>query len=443
MENWVKAEEHWNWASEPEPGQPRDWSSTGTRNVGATEKNHCVYFIARVKIDEFLEKNFTKDGLCHIANSDVAHLFHVKKFHEDNIAKLKAALPPDVNGYSYIIVTSSTSNKSNFTYSLTEEKYRSIWPKHISNICIPMAFCEIMKDAKAHEFLNLLYSDFDNLARGPARLILGADARMLSQADLKNLGVVFQKSGYMEVSKIEPAWKDHEGRDCGRVRTDYQSTNKTFQHLNLFTFKSTGDQRFAKITAHNWSEIYIPTKHLDVQPLSMASSETHMRKIISGHEGDLNYLKSLLGITKEKLKTEKNKQATNSTQTITKKEITTMATSKINAKEVMDQNKAAMVTAAKIEIGNVAVKQAVKVVKSQMPIMVKGYMDLPVAEIIVANLVVMGIKQFAPDNEKAAIVADAMLIAAMQTQLKDFNIQKMVDDFVNGIDLSALGKLGE
>ena len=120
-----------------------------------------------------------------------------------------------------------------------------------------------------------------------------------------------------------------------------------------------------------------------------------------------------------------------------------MATSKINAKEVMDQNKAAMVTAAKIEIGNVAVKQAVKVVKSQMPLMVKGYMDLPVAEIIVANLVVMGIKQFAPDNEKAAIVADAMLIAAMQTQLKDFNIQKMVDDFVNGIDLSALGKLGE
>ena len=46
-------------------------------------------------------------------------------------------------------------------------------------------------------------------------------------------------------------------------------------------------------------------------------------------------------------------------------------------------------------------------------------------------------------NVAAAVVADAMLIAAMQTQLKDFNIQKMVDDFVNGIDLSALGKLGE
>lgn len=124
----------------------------------------------------------------------------------------------------------------------------------------------------------------------------------------------------------------------------------------------------------------------------------------------------------------------------TKKE-STMITPNFNAKAIMDQNKDALLLAAKIEVGEAAVKQVSKIVRKQMPMMIRGYAELPVFDILVANLVVMSIKQFAPENEKAQIIADAMLLAAMQKQMREFNIPQMVDEFVSGIDVSAITRL--
>lgn len=114
---------------------------------------------------------------------------------------------------------------------------------------------------------------------------------------------------------------------------------------------------------------------------------------------------------------------------------------KFNAQQIMDQNKDALLVAAKIQVGEAAVQQVSKILKKQLPMMVRGYAELPVFDILVANMVVMSIKQFAPENEKANVIADAMLLAAMQKQMREFNIPGMIDEFVSGIDVSAITKL--
>lgn len=130
----------------------------------------------------------------------------------------------------------------------------------------------------------------------------------------------------------------------------------------------------------------------------------------------------------------------NSDKTKTK-ESTPMITPNFNAKDILDQNKDALLLAAKIEVGEAAVRQVSKIVKKQLPLMMKGYADLPIFDIIVANIVVMALKQFAPDNEKAMIIADAMLLAAVQKQMREFDFAGMLDEFIDGVDTSKITKL--
>ncbi len=142
----------------------------------------------------------------------------------------------------------------------------------------------------------------------------------------------------------------------------------------------------------------------------------------------------------------KDDQETKATETPTesikiKKETKVMMTPNFNAKELLDQNKDALLLAAKIEVGEAAVKQVSKIVKKQLPMMMRGYADLPVFDIVVANLVVMALKQFAPDNQKAQVIADAMLLAAMHKQMREFDLAGMVDEFVSGIDVSKITNL--
>lgn len=114
-----------------------------------------------------------------------------------------------------------------------------------------------------------------------------------------------------------------------------------------------------------------------------------------------------------------------------------------NAKHMLDQNKDALLIAAKIEVGGVAVQQVTKIIKKQLPLMMRGYADLPIFEILVANLVVMAITQFCPDNEKAQIIADAMLLSAMQKQIREFNIPQMIEEFTSKIDITGITRLSQ
>lgn len=191
----------------------------------------------------------------------------------------------------------------------------------------------------------------------------------------------------------------------------------------VFTHQIDYINKRVKLSSTHQVTYWVPFELLEVE-LDLKTSLTKRKNIIKSVE-DLR-------------KTEEAKtKTTEENTTLTQKE-SAMITPNFNTQQIMDQNKDALLLAAKIEVGEAAVKQVSKIIKKQLPLMVKGYAELPIFDVLVANLVVLAIRQYAPKNEKAQIIADAMLIAAMQKQMKEFNIPKMIDDFVSNVDTSSL-----
>jgi len=108
------------------------------------------------------------------------------------------------------------------------------------------------------------------------------------------------------------------------------------------------------------------------------------------------------------------------------------------ATTTMDVNKEAIKLAAKLEVGKVATAQLKKVVKPKLPMMVRGYADSPLFDIVLANAVGIALREYAPGNEKAQIVSEAMIQSAAVELMTSFNINDMVNDMLENIDVSKL-----
>jgi hypothetical protein len=106
---------------------------------------------------------------------------------------------------------------------------------------------------------------------------------------------------------------------------------------------------------------------------------------------------------------------------------------------VVDKNKNALVTAAKIEAGSIALKQVSKIVVPKLPIMVRGYADTPAGRLLLANLFNFAVNQYAPRNEKAVLVADAMLQGAMVELVQSFDLNSLIEDVIGKVDFAKLG----
>ncbi|WCX68698.1 hypothetical protein [Salmonella phage GSW6] len=127
------------------------------------------------------------------------------------------------------------------------------------------------------------------------------------------------------------------------------------------------------------------------------------------------------------------------TQIIENKGNNTM--SKVTA--IVAANKSAAATAAKLEAGKVALTQLTKVAAKALPsgmagMFAKQYLDTPVGRVVVANLLNLAIEQYAPNNQKAKIVAKAAMDAAMLEVVQSFNISEMIDKAIEGINIDAL-----
>lgn len=103
---------------------------------------------------------------------------------------------------------------------------------------------------------------------------------------------------------------------------------------------------------------------------------------------------------------------------------------------VLNANKAAVVNVAKIEAGRIAVKQAVKLVKPAVPMMARGYLDTAIGELVVANLFKFAVDNFAANNQKAQVVADAMLQGAMLGTIQSLNIEQMIAEVMEKVDFT-------
>ncbi len=108
------------------------------------------------------------------------------------------------------------------------------------------------------------------------------------------------------------------------------------------------------------------------------------------------------------------------------------------AAAIVAQNKASGKTATGIIAGNIINDRLAKIVTPKLPMMVRGYVDTPLGKAAIANIAAGALIHFLPSNSKATTAASAMIEAAMVEFASSFNIESMVDELLDGVDLSGV-----
>ena len=119
----------------------------------------------------------------------------------------------------------------------------------------------------------------------------------------------------------------------------------------------------------------------------------------------------------------------------TKSENTFMSKIKATALTTVDQNKQAAIIASKMEAGRILNKQIIKQVKPHIPMFFRGYLDTPLAPVILANLVALAGNH--TDNKRIKQISELMLLAAADTTVQSFNLDQIIDDVLKNIKLPA------
>lgn len=117
------------------------------------------------------------------------------------------------------------------------------------------------------------------------------------------------------------------------------------------------------------------------------------------------------------------------------KKETFMSKVKTAALNTLEQNKQAAIIAAKVDAGRIINKQVIKQLKPHVPMLLRGYLDTPLAPVIAANVVAMIGNH--TDNSKVKKVSELMLLGAADATVQSFNLDKIIDDVLAGIKLPA------
>ena len=122
-------------------------------------------------------------------------------------------------------------------------------------------------------------------------------------------------------------------------------------------------------------------------------------------------------------------------QTKSTKKETFMSKLKTTTLNTLEQNKQAAIIAAKVDAGRIINKQVIKQLKPHVPMLLRGYLDTPLAPVIAANVVAMIGNH--TDNSKVKKVSELMLLGAADATVQSFNLDKIIDDVLAGIKLPA------
>lgn len=116
-------------------------------------------------------------------------------------------------------------------------------------------------------------------------------------------------------------------------------------------------------------------------------------------------------------------------------------TIKQTANALVSANTEAVKLSAKLTIGNTLNDRVAAIVVPKLPMMVRAMAqsNQDITKIVLANLTSAAIIQLAPTNTNAIKAADAMVNSAMVKFVGAFNIEDMINDVINGLDLSILG----
>ena len=105
---------------------------------------------------------------------------------------------------------------------------------------------------------------------------------------------------------------------------------------------------------------------------------------------------------------------------------------------MLESNKVAAKAATSIVAGNVINDRLVKLVKPQLPIYARSYLETKLGQALVANAAAAAIINIMPTNEKAVLAAEAMINAAMLNFTLSFNIQDKINELLDGISMDML-----
>ncbi|QFR57593.1 hypothetical protein CPT_Slocum_013 [Serratia phage Slocum] len=128
-----------------------------------------------------------------------------------------------------------------------------------------------------------------------------------------------------------------------------------------------------------------------------------------------------------------NEQAVK-TESTTQKETVIMT----KIAKVVELNKSAALSAARITAGKIAIKNVTKIVGGKLPLMVRGYADTAIGQLVIANIVKFAVDQYAANNKNAVLVADAMVEGAMIAALEGLDIEGLIDGLLKGVNLDSL-----
>lgn len=112
--------------------------------------------------------------------------------------------------------------------------------------------------------------------------------------------------------------------------------------------------------------------------------------------------------------------------------------SKINS--AVATNKQAAVSAAVLETGRMANSAAIKLLKPNLPMVVRGYADTAFGKLAIANATLMAVNQFRPESAALQRVSNAMVVAAYQELIQSFDIEGMLDSLCSDNKLAAAFK---
>ena len=102
---------------------------------------------------------------------------------------------------------------------------------------------------------------------------------------------------------------------------------------------------------------------------------------------------------------------------------------------VVNANKDAALAVAEITVGKAALKASKKLIKPRLPMYVRGYADSPLFDVVIANLVQIAVEARFKDNAKVRKISKAMMTASALTVAEHFDIDGMIEEFIDGISL--------
>lgn len=106
-------------------------------------------------------------------------------------------------------------------------------------------------------------------------------------------------------------------------------------------------------------------------------------------------------------------------------------------------NKELAKAAAYVEAGRIVNNKLAQLIGPKLPVLVRGYAQEPLGKLVLANLLLVGVQKFKPDNTTLTKLAYAGVTSAYGEVFQSFDIEGLIDGFMkDGAISKAMGIVG-